>query len=114
MGDVVLKDMTLKIKVYEYKNKWDRVVTDQNESVIWEDLDKTITGQDATIEGLVAWITQMQQVPHWNIVNTQLEIIHAGDPLEDLPDNLEDLDVDELAQIVNTLQQMEADTTDGN
>jgi hypothetical protein len=104
MGEVVLKDMTLKIKVYNYKNKWDRVVLDQEDNVIWEEHGKFLTGFDSTTEGILTWVEQMRTVPHWKIVNAQVEIIYEGNPLEDIPDNLDELAPEELATVLQELQ----------
>ena len=71
---VTLKRMRLLVTVRLYEKTWDRVISDESNNVIWKDLDRVISENESTIQGLVEWVDQMKSIPHWNIVETDIKI----------------------------------------
>ena len=82
MGKIVPKRMRLTVTVRLYDKTWDRVITDDKENVIWKDLDRKISENETAIQGLAEWVDQMKQIPHWNIVETDIKMLDYKDDLE--------------------------------
>ena len=107
---VALKRMRLLVTVRLYEKTWDRVISDESNNVIWKDLDRVISENESTVQGLIEWVDQMKSIPHWNIVETEIKIWdHKGETVDQEDLVLEDSEKDALANAGVVLEQEQAD-----
>lgn len=94
---VELKRMRLLVTVRLYEKTWDRVISDEKNNVIWKDLDRVISENEQSIQGLIEWVDQMKSIPHWNIVETDIKIWdYKGETLDQEDLILEDSEQEAL------------------
>jgi hypothetical protein len=66
---VTIKPM--KLKFLRNENTWDKVVTDLEDNVIFEQRGIMLFEENINIEYFDGWENQLKQLPFWNIVEVE-------------------------------------------
>lgn len=58
----------MKLKFIRNEDTWDKVITDLNDNVIFEQRGIKLFEENANKEYFDDWENQLKKLPHWNIV----------------------------------------------